>query len=407
VTSSERGTPYVGPRPFAREDAQRFFGRTRELGEVFSLVAAHRTVLLYGETGTGKTSLVQAGLLPFFANEGFVVLPVARVGLGAGANAYVSSVLSSWLSDASSSLSAALAAFRMTRQDEETTPYLAIFDQFEELFTSYSGRQSEYRREFFKQVAEAQEADSRLRVLLVMREDFLASLEPFAHFLADEMQTRYRLERVQPAAAIEMVVGPLVHSGYSFEQEAVESLVHDLAGAEGAVEPSLLQVVCYRLFSRLPAERTVITKADVEFYGDSDQALEAFYEDALAAVVRQTGVSEGRLREWFEKSLVTEYGTRAMVVQGVRETAGIPNVAVEFMVNCYLLRVEMRNGVRWYELTHDRLIGPVRSSNERWRGARVASTAQQSARRGLLQRLQQWRQGLRSRGPKGSDSEGR
>jgi putative ribosome biogenesis GTPase RsgA len=68
-------TPFVGPRPFNREDAAIFFGRTDEAHELLSLVVAEREVLLYAQSGAGKTSLLNAGLRPLLETEGFEVCP--------------------------------------------------------------------------------------------------------------------------------------------------------------------------------------------------------------------------------------------------------------------------------------------------------------------------------------------
>ena len=79
MANSQFHNPYVGPRPFKREEQSLFFGREREISELQSLVTAHRTLLIYAASGAGKTSLLNAGLLPLMEREGFEVLPVARV----------------------------------------------------------------------------------------------------------------------------------------------------------------------------------------------------------------------------------------------------------------------------------------------------------------------------------------
>src|ERR1017187_4511259 len=57
--------PYPGPRPFAptREEARLFFGREREAADLEDLLYSYRAVLLYAQSGAGKSSLVSAGLL--------------------------------------------------------------------------------------------------------------------------------------------------------------------------------------------------------------------------------------------------------------------------------------------------------------------------------------------------------
>ena len=69
--------PYVGPRPFETRDKHLFFGREREAHEISSLVFANKFFVLYAASGAGKTSLVNAGVLPLVENQ-LEVLPIAR-----------------------------------------------------------------------------------------------------------------------------------------------------------------------------------------------------------------------------------------------------------------------------------------------------------------------------------------
>src|ERR1041384_2701401 len=73
--------PFVGPRPFARtsEDRARFYGRDRETGEIASLIVSHPVLLVYAQSGAGKTSLFEAQVAPALEARGFRVLPLARV----------------------------------------------------------------------------------------------------------------------------------------------------------------------------------------------------------------------------------------------------------------------------------------------------------------------------------------
>ena len=73
-------TPYVGARPFEREDQPYFFGRDEEARQLTSLVIAHRVVLFYAPSGAGKTSLLKAKVIPDLEERRRVqVLPVSRV----------------------------------------------------------------------------------------------------------------------------------------------------------------------------------------------------------------------------------------------------------------------------------------------------------------------------------------
>src|SRR5512139_1071945 len=71
--------PYVGPRAF--QTGEKLYGRDSEVQQLLDLLIAERIVLLYSPSGAGKSSLVQAGLIPCLRDEGFRVLPVTRVNL--------------------------------------------------------------------------------------------------------------------------------------------------------------------------------------------------------------------------------------------------------------------------------------------------------------------------------------
>src|SRR5208282_3176212 len=98
-------TPYLGPRPFEEKDAAVFYGRERESSDLCSLVIAHQEILLYAQSGAGKTSLLNAGLIPLLRKKGFRVFPPARVagGLPPGvkldhvSNLYVLNALATWV----------------------------------------------------------------------------------------------------------------------------------------------------------------------------------------------------------------------------------------------------------------------------------------------------------------------
>jgi tetratricopeptide (TPR) repeat protein len=389
--------PYVGPRPFEREDSQHFFGRERESSELLSRVVAHPAVLLYSQSGAGKTSLLNASLIPMLEKEGFEVLPTARVrGLESRGvtpddipNVYAFNVLLSWNrgSNPQDLAKMRLAEFLETgsRQTsrEGAAPRIAVFDQFEELFTFYPERWSD-REDFFDQVGEALEADRMMRVIFVMREDYIAELDPYVLVLPEKLRTRFRLERLREESALEAIKAPLTGTGYSFAEGngnlgVAEQLVNNLlkvpvetvsgvATVVGEfVEPVQLQVVCQNLWQKLDhASPRVITHEQLHAFGDVDEALSDFYEDAIANVASLPGVKEGELRRWFEHTLITPSGTRGTVYRGKDETGGIPNKVVDKLVDQHVIRGELRGGARWYELTHDRLIKPIIDSNNQW-----------------------------------------
>ena len=79
TTAQALANPYVGPRSFQTGEA--LYGRDRELRDLLGLLIAERIVLLHSPSGAGKTSLVQAALVPELREHDFNVLPVMRVSL--------------------------------------------------------------------------------------------------------------------------------------------------------------------------------------------------------------------------------------------------------------------------------------------------------------------------------------
>ena len=114
-----------------------------------------------------------------------------------------------------------------------------------------------------------------------------------------------------------------------------------------------------------------------------DDALAVYYESCIAQVVKQTRTNEGTLRAWFERRLITPDGLRGIVPKGALTTGGLPNDIVDRLQKLYLIRIEMRGVNPWYELTHDRFVGPIRRSNQHWRdtaGADEVNTLEIEAR---------------------------
>jgi WD40 repeat protein len=392
--------PYVGPRPYEREDSGRFFGRDQEASELLSLIVANRAVVLYAQSGAGKTSLLNASVIPALEAEGFEVFPVARVQGPALAdvdpaqipNIYVFYTLVSWASgeecDTQALATETIAGFLAGRPhllDEygDPAPRALIFDQFEELFTTFPQRWRD-RESFFNQLNQALQNDPVLRIVFSMREDYVAQLDPYADLLPKNLKTRFRLERMRPEAALRAVRNPLAGTGREFAPGVAEQLVEDLRqvrveSAAGEtitvtgefVEPVQLQVVGQNLWRDLPADVMTITETHLQTFGNIDQALATFYERAVRQVYQSSGQSEKKLRLWFTQTLITPAGTRGTVYRGPTQTGGVANAAVDILENTHLIRGEWRAGARWYELTHDRLIEPIQLSNRLWEERRA------------------------------------
>lgn len=403
--------PYVGPRTFLLGKDELFFGREREGRELFSRVISERLVLFYSPSGAGKSSLINMRLIPMLQQEGFLVLPKAGVGgnLAPGAgpveNIYIYNLMlslapESGAPDRFSNLKLTEFLRNLTTQDgaafyfepnpspetsaEEEAHYeepnhVLIIDQFEEIFTNHPDRWEE-RSDFFGQLEAALNADHKLRVILALREEYVASLDSYAHLLSDRLRARFFMQKMERAAAIEAVRNPARNYGRPFEEGVAEQLVDRLREVQVAgekdrmlgqfVEPAQLQIVCQRLWDRLPAETAgSITEQDLRLAGDIDSALSQFYEQAIAETIGELEgvISQTEIRDWFERALISEKQARKRVYKEETETGGLPNLAVDRLIDKFLLRPIVNPSGTWYELIHDTLIEPILSANRTWR----------------------------------------
>jgi len=411
--------PYIGPRTFTIEQKNLFFGREAEARNLLSLVISERLVLFYAQSGAGKSSLINTRLVPQLQEAGFAVLPIGRVS-GVSKNTlqvdniflfnlmltldptctepaqFAHLTLTDFLAKLTSEdglhyhydptasplpIGEVAEVFKAT-EVLEAMPYVLIIDQFEEIITAYPERWQE-RQNFFEQLNQAMQADPMLWVVLTMREDYVARLDPYSPLLAPKLRARFYMERMGYQAALEAIKQPALEGGHPFAPGVAEKLVDNLRQikVQGQaytmtgefVEPVQLQVVCYQLWEKeFGAQTSEVSKtsevSEIQNLGDVDQSLANFYENALQNVRQTPGleVPEITLRNWFSEELITPSATRGSVYREANQTGSLPNEAVDLLEKQFLIRAENRAGGTWYELVHDRFIEPILEANQAW-----------------------------------------
>jgi hypothetical protein len=375
--------PYVGPNALSSSDP--IFGRDREIAEVLDLMLAERIVLLVSPSGAGKTSLIGAkgGVRDRLAAEGFFVLPTLRVtapaqaiSSGAKVNRYVAAA-QCWL-DTPAHEGTDLGDMLVRASEHRpspTMPVALIFDQFEELLTRDPADLA-VKAEFMQQLGGFLEDRSRW-ALFAMREEFAPAMQAYARWLPTRLSTRYRLDLLGPAAARDAIIRPAKSAAVTITAEAANMLIDDLRRiyvrredrskevTHGPhVEPVQLQVVCQRLWQKLPDDATVV-ESTTSLITTTDNALLEYYSEEVTAVAKNTAVDEWTLRTWFDRELLTSRDFRTQVADDTAETETV-RPALDALEKAHLIKPETRRGTTWYELAHDRLIAPVRESNQRW-----------------------------------------
>jgi WD40 repeat protein len=392
LAEASAANPYPGPRPFVAGET--LYGRDREVTRLFYLLSAERIVVLHSPSGAGKSSLLNAGLVPRLRGERFYPWPTIRLSQPAanGGNRLVGSAIAS-LEDglperlrrpAEELAGVTLAEYVAGRPRRPGAPasVVLVFDQFEEVLT-LDPLEVEARREFFQQLGEALE-NPEVWALFALREDYLGALDPYRDEVPTRLGNTFRIDLLTREAAVEAITQPAHDAGRDFAPDAADRLTEDLATVsvqlpDGSfekrtgiyVEPVQLQVVCRKLWDDLPwddlsAEALTIGIEDLQDAGDVDVALGHYYDSRLAEIARDDLPTERRLRAWFGERLITPGGIRSSVLREHETSGGLDNDSIDRLLDTHLVRSEQRSGATWYELAHDRLVGPVRDSNKAW-----------------------------------------
>jgi len=316
-----RGNPYRGLLAFESSYRGVFFGRAAEVAAVIDRLRHAQLVLVAGDSGVGKSSLVRAGVLPVIGDAG---MPMITATPGPQPVAALAAALAPILGDDVRALGAALAddaaavGGRLQRAIAPAdpadaaadalafpaVPRLVLFvDQLEELLTLADGGEAAFAALALAALLEAAPA---LRLIATVRSDFLARLATLPG-LGDEVTgALYLLKPLTAQGIREAVVGPARITGLRFESAA---LVDELVASAGssAGELPLLQFALARLWDTRDVERGMICAASLEALGGVAGALAGHADGVLATIPpRHLALARHVLT-----GLVTEDGTRA------------------------------------------------------------------------------------------------
>jgi hypothetical protein len=229
--------PYPGMQAFKTEDAARFHGRTQEVKELLGrLRDGQRELYVIGPSGSGKSSLVAAGLVPSLhqspelAGGSFLVRQMRP---GADPTTALAGVLEATATERSDatlgSLGDAVGRLLASHHDHRL---LIVVDQLEELFTTAEPD----ARAGFVSAVRALRGDARVAIVLTLRADFYASLMESALWadLGGQL-SRLDVSPLRGNTLRTVIEAPARALGVYFEPVLVERLLHDVADEPGAL----------------------------------------------------------------------------------------------------------------------------------------------------------------------------
>lgn len=217
-----RPSPYRGLEPYGGDDAHLFFGRKRLVTELTELTTRARFTVVLGASGSGKSSLLRAGLIP----------RLRRTKAGAARPSVIRT-----LKPGAAPLTENRALLRPAERPGDT--YL-IVDQFEELFTVC---QSPAEREgFIDALLTARAGDSRLRVVVALRSDFFGHVTRHVGLVQAYQESHVLVGPMNREELREAVTKPVAARGLNVQQTLTERVVSEVED-----DPAALPLLSYAL----------------------------------------------------------------------------------------------------------------------------------------------------------------
>jgi hypothetical protein len=417
-SNARRQNPYQGLVPFTEADRPYFFGRETERRIVAGHLLGSRLTLLYGESGVGKTSLLRAGVVPDVRAEAqlryrqasrreFTVAYCSEWRDDAGhalLEAVREGARATWgdLLDAApvaSSLGVTLRSWTATLGGD----IVLILDQFEEyfLYHPFVGTSTSFVTELAGAI---NDLDLDVNVLLSLREDSLAKLDPFKPLVPQLFDNRVRLEHLTRDEARHAIVEPLgawnererPSPPYTIEQGLADEILDELAagayadvwsrratapapaGTASSIEAPYLQLVMERLWEDAPSAHT-LELARFRALGGAAQIARRHLANIMARLPQDDQDTAAQALQY----LVTSSGTKmALTAADVARWSALPADKIELVLAALaardariLRRVEGpagNTGVAFYEIFHDLLGEAIASwsASYLWRAQR-------------------------------------
>lgn len=395
---------WLGLRSYEETDHSLFFGRDQDSEALLRMVRREVLTTVFAPSGTGKTSLLRAGLFPRLRKCGYLPVWIRLDHSGVvtdhwqyireklehsaiAENLEISSITPPQTDPLDETFWEYLHRVELWDQNNDLITPVIVIDQFEEIFTIGSNRSETAR--FLLELADIvekripKELRERLRTnqerltipidtqtfrfVLSLRQDFVAQLDVMRKSMPAVMRNRYPLHQMTGPQALQAVMGP----GEGIVAPDVGRRIVEIVGGTAAgepdnsprdldnvlVEPNHLSLVCDELDqSRRRASEERITADHLE--EQSQDILRRFYQESFHGL-------DPKAQVFVEENLLTASGFRKSQPLDDAEMQGLSSEALRQLVDRHVLRIDDRRDMSHVELTHDLLTGVVQESRDR------------------------------------------
>ena len=407
-----RGTKkrYPGIRSFEEAEAQLFFGRKKEARQLYSLVKAKSSVVLFAKSGIGKSSLINAGFTPLIEKHLFRAIKVRLQDKSISPVENIKAALAPFLNAAKLKTHGKTDAknarlweyvrscdFPHLVETEEVVPIL-IFDQFEEFFDHpeaeqeilleelsdlLSERLPERIQDQLRETPRRQRTAEQLewhspfmfKVLFAIRSDRLSLMDGMAKQIPTILHNRFQLKPLVAEQAKEAITAPAKLIGnqfevapFNYEASTIQKILTHLSNKHGEIESFQLQLVCQHIekkIKELKAQIDYIVKENL--YGGEKglrSILNDYYENEIEELLPE---ERAIAKKFIEEGLIVG-GKRVGITEGVeKEHYQVSSDLLGKLLESRLIRIENTHLGKSFEVSHDAMVAPIAASYEKRR----------------------------------------
>jgi WD40 repeat protein len=359
-------SPFKFLDSYSKEDRDIFFGRDKEIEELHSRVFESRILIVYGTSGTGKSSLINCGLANKFNDSDWLPISVRR-GIDINQSLFDSleraglTKISSGKNDNGGKRTKDIVKIIRSVYLDHFKPLFLIFDQFEELFIFGTNKEKD---ELISNIKKIIDSDLQCRFIFSVREEYLAGITEFEKVIPSFLSNRIRIEKMTRQNAIKVIEGPCLANNIDVEPGFSEMLLEKLNPDNPDVELTYLQVYLDKVFHLASPDGkdvTSINKGLLDKAGEVKDLLGTFLEEQISQlddpdmglVILKSFVSVKGTRHQITEDEVIEY-SKTLGKDIDRETV---KDLIQKFIRLRILRDKDENNR--YELRHDSLASKI------------------------------------------------
>ncbi|WP_414569426.1 caspase family protein [Nostoc sp. CCY 9925] len=354
--------PYRGLQAFDKEHAKFFFGRQKAVNLIQQKLAQANFVPIIGASGSGKSSVVRAGLIPVLETIGWRVLEPILPGVEPLADlkrAFTQLFERTEIREISDLINTeglSPVIFKLAGSER----WLLVVDQFEEIFTLVS--KEEERKEFIELLTQV--SQGQLAIVITMRADFLESCLSYESLTKLIQEQAVYMPPLLGAELEEAIASPANLQGYQLEKGLLGTIRQEVVGQEKGCLP-LLQFALTELWEQRDKQTHQLTIAKFNELGGVIGALNRHAENLYASFTKQQQPWIKRIFWKLVRTGVEDKDTRqrqpkqellSLANENLDEQQAINQVIEKLIQGRLLVAGKDEQGKAWIDLAHEALI---------------------------------------------------